>query len=235
MRFISVKDDYTLVIHQGTQQLLAGAGGINYPVQILPHLTAEFGRAIVPYAEREAARVHFDDLGRSDNGEEPGAYRRAGIFADEELAGLTYMGQPREHYYGVFDTADAPSEMRALYEAVLTGDAEACVAESKKLNLLPRANPSTDLGHTYIRVDQVSEALKTQPPWPGYDDFKGAGGFKDLIGFAKQGRIPIEALLEYERSKGDDARPSYVSAFEQAIEERGPLGPGQTLVTVIPG
>lgn len=234
MRFISLSDDYTLVIHQGTTQLLAGAGGVNYPVQVVPHLVAEFERRIVPYAERECARVHFDDLGRSDNGDEPGAYRRAGIFSDEELAGMTYDGQPREHYYGVFDTSDVPEADRSLYEAVMLGDAAACARESEKRNLLPRANPSSDIGARYIRVDQASAKLRATAPWPGYDDFKGAGGFKDLIAFAKTGRIPIEALLEYEQSK-DEPRVSYVEAFEKAIEGRGPLGTGQSLVVSIPG
>jgi hypothetical protein len=237
MRFVSRFDDYDITIHTGAMRWINGVGGTSSQVWDVPLRQAKFTRQVLPYGEREVARGYFDNAGRDDNGDEPGAYRRGGIFSaefNEELAGMAYDGQPAEHFYGVFDTASLPKDERALFEAVLTGDADGCVEESKRLGLVPYANPSSQVGIVYIRVDQATEALKKLPPWPGYDEFTGAGGFKDLIAFAKQGRIPLEALLEYEQSK-DEPRSSYVAAFEKAIDERGPLGSGQSFVVAIPG
>lgn len=237
MRFVSQYDDYDICIHSGAMRWIQGQGGTSAQVWDVPHRVASFTRQVLPYAEREAARNHFDNAGRDDNGDEPGAYRRGGIFSaefNEELGGMAYDGQPAEFYYGVFDTATVDKDLRPLYEAVLLGDGATCTKESQRLGLVPYANPSSVLGTSYIRVDHVTEAMKAKPPWPGYDEFTGAGAFKDLIAFAKQGRIPLEALLEYEQSR-DEPRSSYVAAFEKAIEERGPLGSGQSFVVAIPG
>lgn len=157
MRFVCKFDNYIHHIQPGATRYEQGAGNQAILVQTAPQLTAEFARGVLSAAEREACRAHFDGRDTSQYaGEQPGAYRNAGVFVATEgsISGgadnMFYDGSQWEFGYSVFDTADpdqCPAPYRAAFEAVLTADQAACDRVSAEMSFLgdKRLRPTTDV------------------------------------------------------------------------------------------
>lgn len=222
MRFICKYDDYKHEIHCGTTTLRPGIGGTYTSEFLSPHLVAAFERTVIPAAEREAARQHYDNADSGMfSGEPPGPYRHDGVFvAADEDNGTGYSGSKHEFYYSVFDTenrSQCPPQYKDAFEAVLSGDAAACIEVSKKHGFAPYLNPTTDLGHTLLRLDKLMARTVTVEtpegavvvagsipgsgkPWPSYDDLKGPGAPNKIREIASATGTPDDVVIAYEQA-----------------------------------
>lgn len=249
MKFVSKFDDYKHEIHPGAEEYRQGAGNVAIAVKTAPHLVAEFTRGVLTAAEREACRQAFDGRGSSMfAGEQPGAQRHDGVFgigAEGSIMGdaddAFYTGSKWEFMYSVFDTADltkCPPAYRDAFEAVLTGDADACKRVSEKHNYLGQwaLNPTTDLrAGDLINLDKLMEntiaidtpngvvvttqgAMPAAPrwevsfPWPSYDEMPNHPQLaKKIVDTADLIGVDKAKVAAYEIEH--KARPSVIAAL----------------------
>jgi hypothetical protein len=209
VQFVHKFHDYTHVIHPGFSEWRQGAGNVSVPVQTAPHLVAHFQRRPLPITHayggisadtaaivwRELARQFFDgkDSGKF-SGEQPGFYRHDGVTTatDGEGDNVFFSGSHREDFYGVFDTENADDcepQWREVYEAVLTGDAEACRKMSEKHGFLGQSalRPTTDVrAGEMILLDKLLAG--------GYGEYIAQtpdGPFITGIGLTRTNHVPV--------------------------------------------
>lgn len=216
MQFVHKFHDYLHVIHVGVSHNMPGAGGAYVPVQSAPHLGALFQKRNLPITRdygdvtadtaaivwRELARQFFDGKDSSRFAHEPpGAYRHDGVTTatDGEGDNVFFSGSQREWFYGVFDTddvSDCEPMYKAAFEAVLSGDADACKRVSEEMGYVGTSalRPTTDLrAGEMVIMDKLLSG--------GYGEFvvqTPEGPFITGMGLAETRHVPKAAPVPVE-------------------------------------
>jgi hypothetical protein len=208
--------NHQLLLGVGKSEIMEDAWGSKRMHETRPGVVVRFeGAALTTRAREVAEEIWFtarDGAAAMYPSSQPGLFRH--IVMNEDGSGTWggetfYRGARPETYISAYDSADPrhyvalPVDGKTLTPAQFTAMVDAALTEH------------AGNGDDFVRVD----AIKLPAPWPGYDDLKGLEGAKKVREIIAATRIDPAKVIAYENQRGEQARPSYIQAAEDARAE----------------